>query len=492
MNSTSLRAILVALVSGALYAGCSGEDERAYLESGDTAPDEPDDGDGDPNDTPDEPDASTSIPDAAGSDMEHDAGGDAGGASTVIVYNNCGEAVCAGTKKCTETSDGAFCECDAGFVRDDLGNGNFECLTNTSCIRMIPLVCDIDPHAAVYQAFHIQYCSGEPVPPSEIDVAQSFSLFQDNTPPDPNESYWTFRTNDVESVVVVALDASGSVINDAVRFGPLIQSVRDFVQQLRPTPTDPPVSFGMLLFGRTDGVFIEPTDDLDSVDAALVSLQENGASVAGVDPGGTALYDAVDSGLVMARDRVLALNARSGGALAFGTLVVVTDGDNESGRLTLDTKAIRETPVSIVSMGINVDLADGVLTSIGKDGSFLAPSESAWNFTLTEVAHRIRARTDSVYEVVYCSPATEGRHDLKTGMTDTTLDVTEAVCNDFNASSFSGFTSAECRAFVDTECTAGTPPQCGGTFQVCPYTCIEDEVCFENACVPVSNVPATE
>ncbi|HEX2879812.1 MAG TPA: vWA domain-containing protein [Polyangiaceae bacterium] len=482
MNSTSLRAILVALVSGALYAGCSGEDERAYLESGDTPPDEPDDGDGDPNDPPDEPDASTSIPDAAS--MDHDAGGDAGDASTVgIVYRNCGEAVCAGTKKCVETSGGAYCDCDAGFERKDLDDSNFECVTNTSCIQMRALACGQDPHAAVYQAFHIQYCSGEPVPPSEIDVTQSFALFQDGTPPDPNESYWTFRTNHVESAVVIALDASGSVINDAVRFEPLIQSVRDFVKLLRPTPTDPPVSFGMLLFGRTVGQFIEPTTDLNAVDAQLADLQANGTAVVGIDPGGTALYDAVEVGLELLGQGMGDLMTRSGGALSFGTLVVVTDGDNESGSERLRADLIKDSVAAIISMGINVDLADSVLTSIGRDGSFLAPDKRGWDSTLIEVARRVRARTDAIYEVAYCSPATEGNHDLKTAMTDTALNVTSAICADFDADSFGDFTSNECKVFVDTECTGDAAPQCGiGTFQICPYTCVGGEACFTGTC----------
>jgi hypothetical protein len=491
MKLNRLSAVVLGLTCSALYVACGSEEERAFLESADDEVDEPDPGDGDSDNPVDEPDAS-------GGTEVMDAGGDAadahaGDASTPIVYNNCGEAVCAGTKKCVEKESGAICECDKGFVSNDLGDGQFECVTDTGCIQMKPLRCSQDPHAAVYQAFHIQYCSGEPVPPNEINVAQSFKIFQDNVAPDPNEAYWTFRPNDVESAVVVALDASGSVINDAVRFAPLIQSIRDFVQALRPTPTDRPVSFGMLLFGRMVEPFIEPTNDLDAVDAALADLQENGTSAVGVDPGGTALYDAVSDGIDLVETRLSDLESRSGGALNFGTLVVVTDGDNESGSGMLATTKIKDTPVSIVSIGINVDLADSVLTSIGKDGSFLAPGEVTWNQMFTEIARRVRARTDAVYEVAYCSPATTGKHDLKAGMTDTTLDVTEATCIDFDAAQFGGYTSAQCKAFVDTECTADTPPQCGsGGLQACPYTCIGDEVCVENACVPVSEVPATQ
>lgn len=481
MKSNNLRAISLGLLCGALYVGCSGEDERQYLDSIDTPPDEPDNGDGDPNATPDEPDASPSdvepVSDASTASDASDA------LPPSIVYLNCGEAVCAGTKRCTETSAGATCECDAGFMSNDLGDGNFECVTDTSCIQLKALACGQDPHAAVYQAFHVQYCSGEPVPPSEIDVTQSFALFQDNTPPDPNESYWTFRANHVEPAVVVALDASGSVINDAVRFEPLIQSVRDFVKLLRPTAMDPPVSFGMLLFGRTVGQFIEPTTDLDAVDALLADLQANGADVVGIDPGGTALYDAVIEGVILLGLGMRDLMQRSGGALSFGTLVVVTDGDNESGSQKLDTKVIKDTPVSIVSMGINVDLADSVLTSIGKDGSFLAPDKRVWDSTFIEVARRVRARTDSVYEVAYCSPATEGKHDLETAMTDTALNVTSALCEDLDADAFGEFTSSECKDFVDSECTGDTAPQCGvSTFQICPYSCVGGEACFSGAC----------
>jgi hypothetical protein len=483
VKSNTWRALLLAVACGSLYAGCGGDEERAFLESGDTPPDEPGDGDGDPNDTPNEPDASTASPDASGSTV-HDAGGDMSDASPVgIVYRNCGEAVCAGTKKCVETSDGAYCDCDAGFERKDLDDSNFECVTNTSCIQMKPLACNQDPHAAVYQAFHVQYCSGEPLPPSEIDVTQSFTLFQDGTPPDPNESYWTFRTNHAESAVVVALDASGSVINDAVRFEPLIQSMRDFVKLLRPTPMDPPVSFGMLLFGRTVGQFIEPTTDLDAVDAQLADLQANGTAVVGIDPGGTALYDAVEIGLDLLGQGMGDLMIRSGGALSFGTLVVVTDGDNESGSEKLKTELIKNSGAAIVSMGINIDLADSVLTSIGRDGSFLAPDKRVWDSTLTEVARRVRARTESIYEVAYCSPATEGDHELKFGMADTSLNVAVTTCEDFGADFFADFSSNECKVFVDTECTGDATPQCGiGTFQICPYTCVGGEACFSGTC----------
>jgi hypothetical protein len=191
----------------------------------------------------------------------------------------------------------------------------------------------------------------------------------------------------------------------------------------------------------------------------------------------------VSSGLLNIKTIQEARNEASGGTLTHGTLVVVTDGENQSGLEALPN--VRERPISVMSMGISVNISDSVLTAIGKDGSFLAPSQLAWETTLTEMARRIRARSDTVYEIAYCSPATQGTHQIAAGLTDPALTATKVECS-FKAGNFTGSSSQECITFVDTECTTAstgdTPPRCGGTFQACPYTCTNGDICIEQAC----------
>jgi hypothetical protein len=171
--------------------------------------------------------------------------------------------------------------------------------------------------------------------------------------------------------------------------------------------------------------------------------------------------------------------------LVYGTIVVITDGENTSGPQTLIN--VRDRPHSGMSMGINVNISDSVLTSIGKDGSFLAPDEQSWNDTLAEMARRIKARPNSIYQATYCSPATEGTHKLAVGLTDTTLTASKAECT-FKTSDFGGATtSQQCKTFIDNECggpvmESDSGPECGGGFQPCPYSCINGDVCVAKSC----------
>jgi hypothetical protein len=208
-----------------------------------------------------------------------------------------------------------------------------------------------------------------------------------------------------------------------------------------------------------------------------------------IDSGGTALNDAVSVGIDVTTLAEQQRAALTGNALTFGTLVVITDGENESGAQMLNTTKVGNTSVSIVSMGISRDVTDSVLSAIGKDGSFLAPDPEEWGASLSEIASRILERPETIYQVAYCSPSTEGNHTLEVAFG---ADSTPVECDFAGVSD--GLSSVACADFIENECTAtvagagdaGTAtPECGG-FTACPYTCENDEVCDERLCVPMT------
>jgi hypothetical protein len=130
---------------------------------------------------------------------------------------------------------------------------------------------------------------------------------------------------------------------------------------------------------------------------------------AGPDPGGTNLFGVVNFGMSELDDAMKArFNETLGAIVTTGTLVTITDGRDSSG-VTLKPLEAR---LNFISVGISNDIDDTELTTIGPQGSFLAPQQADWTDAFNRVAQRVLEYPQRSHLLGYCSPAVAGTHQV--------------------------------------------------------------------------------
>lgn len=400
---------------------------------------------------------------------------------------NCGNIVCSGPGDCIQPEGGTpRCVCDEGYV--EVGEGaQRECVVDESCIdiKFLEDVCRVQANGApaVGLYFAVDFCSGGAVLPDKLDeLGLTFKILEDDVDITQNaESFADVIDRDVESYVTVALDVSESVIDDPDLLQNVIRELRDFISALEPAAGQATVGMQLLVFGRQVGELVPFTTNLKDIDAALETLEADpDGSLAGkVDVRGTALNPVVNRGIRdTERMQRLRQGVTEGGVLSTGTLVVITDGIDESG-VPLDTDLIDRTLVNLISVGISNDVTQESLGRIGRDGSFLAPTPEARAETFSEIAKRVDEYPDRSYLLAYCSPATAGEKSVKVELSGGTVNLKKTASCRFNAGIFGDDPKDQC-----TEDLIRNPCEnrsCGGLFGC--GACADDECCAQGHCV---------
>jgi von Willebrand factor type A domain-containing protein len=371
---------------------------------------------------------------------------------------NCGDVICRGPGKCQGVGDDIACVCDAGYVL--VGD---ECVVDESCIklRLLERTCrqrtDKEPALAMF--FNMETCAGTTVPARAVgDITRAFKVLEDDEDLG-EESFATVFDRGVESYVAIALDMSSSVANDAHLLDSLIPAVKKLVDDLGSATPDGSVQIELIVFGRSVQTELEFTSDLQAVKDKLDDIRANSQTVL-TDPGGTNLNGVVNAGmssLVEALDRRLA--ASGGSVLATGTLVTITDGKDTAG-----VKLLKLVPrLNYISIGVSNQIDDKELTTVGAQGSFLAPEPADWVSAFSTVAQRVAEYPSRAHLLAYCSPAVAGKHKVVATLANGEAAAT-ASCN-FDATKF-GVGSGVCtESFINGYCPGGTHG-CG-TFLAC-------------------------
>jgi hypothetical protein len=332
-----------------------------------------------------------------------DAGTGTAGSAGSAGSGGCDTKLCSGPSTCVETNGVGECVCDEGYKN----NGSDECVVDEACIklRLIEPKCrqreDAEP--AVAMLFDVATCAGTTVKPEVLgDIDSAFAVLENGTKLG-DESYATVLDRDVESYVVIAIDLSTSVTKRAATdLQQLRERLKALVGDLEPQAGESPVYVQLIPFGRsTEPALLDFSADFDLLADTIDQIFDDPVSAV-PDPGGTNLNGVINEGVVALEERLTqVLRNSGGGVVSTGTVLTITDGNDNSG-VKLGDRAAR---YNLISVGISNDVNNKELTRVGPQGSFLAPTPADWQASFEAVAQRVAEYPRRSYMLAYCSPA---------------------------------------------------------------------------------------
>jgi len=406
-----------------------------------------------------------------------------GGRSAALKCSDAG--ACAGPSRCDDSSGRAVCTCNEGYVFEK--GSTSTCVVDKTCIKIKPLGDDscrqlVGGISAVAAFFAVDYCAGTAVLEADLaplaavpgDLNSVFKVSENGAGLKDSESKVTIIPRDVESYVTIALDVSNSItVDQPAFFAALLGKLQTLVQALKPLPGKPDVGVSVLIFGKTVAELVPFTTDLDAVSAAVGTLKDSTVITTRVPADGTALIEAANTG-VTNTERIIALRngVTQGGILSTGTLILVTDGKDNSG--TMPSSGLTTTSVNLVSVGVGPsEMLDGtLLKTLGRDGAFSAPAPADLDIAFAEITKRVAEYPDRAYLLGYCSPSVTGTPAVTISLTK--LEVKATASCTFNPALFNATIGQTCdAAFFTGECANR---KCGG-LTACGKCTLDTECC---------------
>jgi len=297
------------------------------------------------------------------------------------------------------------------------------------------------PPSVVRLYYQLETCRGEPLPGLDADVFliteddQEVSLFESDQDFAPDSRCFGLST-------ILLLDLSGSIV-DSESLPTLQQAATAFIETIADEQTIAIYTFD----GRaTMQRLTDFTDDVEELISDVDSLSQYVV----VDES-TNLNGAVVEGLTILDQELVTLDP---GVLSAGAMVVFTDGTDQAARLDDDSavSAASESPHSVFTIGLGVEVDEDHLQAVGKDGTYIAEEVTELQSVFAEAAAAIIATADSYYVLAYCSPKRAGTHELDLSVRGEA----GSVAFDFEADGFTGGCSAD--DFVsDSGCEDDTP-----------------------------------
>jgi uncharacterized protein YegL len=266
-------------------------------------------------------------------------------------------------------------------------------------LRLTPIDASVQRPSNIAVYFTVETAEGEPVPGLE---AKDFEIYEDGRPVSVLESKQTILNQEVaaEHFTLLLIDMSGSVSeSDDV---PVIDSAsQSFAAKVE--------KYQKVAVYAFDGERRIHTITNFGTGATLRAGISRLTRFRARDPS-TNLFGAVVQAIDVLEKRI----KRSRTPLAFGTLVIFTDGTDRASRVSREEllEAIDRTEVDIFAIGVGEEIDEGELSAIGRDGTIMSRDRAAITASFEEAAARVAASSRKYYLLGYCSPARQGTHDV--------------------------------------------------------------------------------
>jgi hypothetical protein len=251
---------------------------------------------------------------------------------------------------------------------------------------------------AVY--FTVDTSDGEPVGGL---TAESFRIYEDDQPVSVLESRQTILNPEVAAThyTLLLVDMSGSVTGSG-DVPAIVDAARAFGERVQKYQK-------VAVYAFDGSATIHP----------IVGFSSGGALAAGVARLGS--YKPRDpstnlNGAIMEAHKVLERQITGAPTpLAFGTLVVFTDGTDRAGRVPRDQlhQHLDEAELDLVVIGVGAEINEGELRTIGRKGAILSKDRAQVASSFEAAAARVEAYSKRYYLLGYCSPSRAGKHEVR-------------------------------------------------------------------------------
>lgn len=270
--------------------------------------------------------------------------------------------------------------------------------------------------------FTVDTSGGEPVGGL---VATDFRIYEDDALVSVDESKQTIINPEVaaEHFTLLLVDMSGSVTeSDQV---PAIEAAA--------------AAFAATI-GTSQKIGIYAFDGSEEIHPITPFTSSGGAGAAGAgrissfrprDPS-TNLHGA----MVAAIEKLDEAIASAQTPLAFGTIVVFSDGTDHAARVSFDDMLdkLGESEHDVFAIGVGNEIDEDTLAKIGRDGSVRVEDATALTQAFEDIGRRIVAATQRYYLLSYCSPARAGVHEVTVEAVQG--EATGSVTYEFDAAGF--------------------------------------------------------
>jgi hypothetical protein len=263
-------------------------------------------------------------------------------------------------------------------------------------LEMIEASVQRPSNIAVY--FTVDTSEGDPVPGL---TAESFRIYEDDQPVSILESKQTILNAEVAAThyTLLLMDMSGSV-TESKDVPVIVDSARAFSERVQ----------------KYQKVAVYAFDGSPQI-RQIAGFSSSGATA--LDQ--LTLYKARDpstnlNGAVLEGLKVLDRQIASAPTpLAFGTLVVFTDGTDRAGRVTRDKlhEQLDAAKVDVIVMGVGAEIDADELRAVGRNGAIVSKDRNQIASSFTAAAARVEGASKRYYLLGYCSPARAGEHMLR-------------------------------------------------------------------------------
>lgn len=310
--------------------------------------------------------------------------------------------------ECGVNAEGELaCECVKGYVANDLLG---PCVEDLSCVELKTLTCRAvwggNVGAGNGILLSASYCSGAPFDLSTDDLVLDEQT-QGNTYQPLTESHAQVIPRDTTAHLYFAIDISGSITDDPQN----LIGVATAIQALLDRAASFTAKFNVSIF-LFDGSqylyeYVPETKDLDAVRLKLDKLHEQ----RGVDDVSSNVFGAFQS-TINRIERSFELKALASrfGVLNTGAVIVISEFQDNANRVSQAAvqKAIDNTAVKVMTIGIGEEVIFPVMASLGRDGSFNADSPENLTAAFTDIGDRLESFEGSLAYIGYCAAARAG------------------------------------------------------------------------------------